>query len=91
VSHSRKSSAQRAKSLERLRTFRERIEKEELLPPKPYVPSPEFERAYAAPHNEIGPIATRWNERGIAEWLLPVPTITHTPRRAYTPRLTPNF
>jgi hypothetical protein len=40
--------------------------------PKPYVPSPEFQRAYANPHNEIGPIATRWSERGIAEWLLPV-------------------
>jgi hypothetical protein len=40
--------------------------------PKPYTPSPEFARAYANPHNEIGPIASRWNERGIAEWLLPV-------------------
>jgi hypothetical protein len=59
--------------------------------PKPYVPSPEFERAYANPHNEIGPVVNRWNERGIAEWLLPVHTITHTPRRAYTPRITPNF
>jgi hypothetical protein len=39
--------------------------------PKPYVPSPEFAAAYANPHNEIGPIVSRWNERGFAEWLLP--------------------
>jgi hypothetical protein len=40
--------------------------------PAPYIPSPAFAAAYAAPHNEIGPILTRWNDRGIAEWLLPV-------------------
>jgi hypothetical protein len=42
--------------------------------PAPYVPSPAFAAAYASPHNEIGPILTRWNERGIAEWLLPTNT-----------------
>jgi hypothetical protein len=40
--------------------------------PKPYVPSPEFAAAYAAPHNEVGPIVSRWSERGYAVWLLPV-------------------
>ena len=40
--------------------------------PKPYVPSPEFAAASLRPHNEVGPIISRWNERGIAEWLLPV-------------------
>jgi hypothetical protein len=54
------------------RTSRRRPLAPEATPePKPYVPSPEFERAYANPHNELGPILTRWNERGIAEWLLP--------------------
>jgi hypothetical protein len=43
-----------------------------IIEPAPYVPSPAFAAAYAAPHNEVGPILTRWNERGIAEWLLPV-------------------
>jgi hypothetical protein len=42
--------------------------------PKPYIPSPEFAAAYANPHNEVGPIISRWSERGIAEWLLPVNT-----------------
>jgi hypothetical protein len=57
----------------------------------PYTPSPEFAAAYAMPHNEVGPIASRWDERGYAVWLLPVHTITQAPRRAYTPRITPNF
>jgi hypothetical protein len=38
--------------------------------PKPYVPSPEFAAAYAAPHNEIGPLISRW-EGNRAVWLLP--------------------
>jgi hypothetical protein len=38
--------------------------------PAPYVPSPEFAAAYAAPHNEVGPILTRW-EGNRAVWLLP--------------------
>jgi hypothetical protein len=59
--------------------------------PKPYIPSPEFAAAYANPHNEVGPIISRWDERGYMVWALPVHTITYTPRRAYTPRITPNF
>jgi hypothetical protein len=38
--------------------------------PVPYVPSPEFAAAYAAPHNEVGPIISRW-EGNRAVWLLP--------------------
>jgi hypothetical protein len=37
--------------------------------PPPYVPSPAFALAYAAPHNELGPILTRW-EGNRAVWLL---------------------
>jgi hypothetical protein len=92
MTHSRKSAAQRAKSLERLRTFRERKEQEEVTPPKPYVPSSEFAAAYAMPHNEIGPVGMQWREGDRhPTWALPVHTITYTPRRAYTPRITPNI
>jgi hypothetical protein len=43
-------------------------------PPTPavlvvYVPSPEFAAAYVAPHNEVGPIISRW-EGNRAVWLL---------------------
>jgi hypothetical protein len=90
VTHSRKSSAQRAKSLERLRAFRERRKQEEAAPPKPYVPSPEFAN-YPPPHCELGPVGMIWREgERYPTWVLPVHELTHAPRRAYIPRLTPN-
>jgi hypothetical protein len=55
--------------------------------PKPYVPSPEFTRAYGSPS---GPEAAVWDERGIMHWGLPVHTITQAPCRPYTPRIEPN-
>jgi hypothetical protein len=54
----------------------------------PYTPSPEFQHAYSGPSV---PEAAVWDERGIMHWCLPVHTITHIPRRAYTPRVTPNL
>ena len=90
VSHSRKSSAQRAKSLERLRAFRDRKRQEEGAPPKPYIPSPEFAN-YPPPHCELGPVGMIWREgERYPTWVLPVHELTHAPRRAYIPRLTPN-
>jgi hypothetical protein len=62
-----------------------------VAPDAPYVPSPEFAAAYAVPHNEVGPIGSRWDERGYMVWVLPVHTITQIPRRAFTPRIEPNF
>jgi hypothetical protein len=63
----------------------DRAEGTEAVEPTPYIPSPEFARAYANPHNELGPIATRWSERGIAEWLLPINSPREF-RHRYPPR-----
>jgi hypothetical protein len=85
VSHSKKSAAQRAKSLERLKAFRERA----ATPQTPSVPqhTASFDAAYSG--NPITPEYAHWDDRGFMKWNGPVHTITYTPRRAYTPRIAP--
>jgi hypothetical protein len=67
VSHSRKSAAQRAKSLERLKAFRERA----AAPVAPSTPqhSAAFDAAYSG--HPITPEAAVWDDRGYCRWLLP--------------------
>jgi hypothetical protein len=67
VSHSRKSAAQRAKSLERLKAFRERV----ATPPTPSTPqhTASFDAAYSG--RPITPEFAQWDERGYMRWTAP--------------------
>jgi hypothetical protein len=78
VSHSRKSAAQRAKSLERLRAFQAQQAQTPApaAPPAPPPPNP-FDTAYSG--HQITPEAAVWDDRGYVRWTLPV----HTPRNAF--------
>jgi hypothetical protein len=76
MTHSRKSAAQRAKSLERLRAFRAQAQ-------APATPTPQhsaaFDAAYSGP--SITPEGASWDDRGYMVWRLPVRSAFNGPRR----------
>jgi hypothetical protein len=75
MTHSRKSATQRQKSLERLRTFRDRKVAEPMAavrpvrpaPPAPPPPNP-FDAAYSG--HPLTPEAAYWDDRGYMKWQL---------------------
>jgi hypothetical protein len=89
VTHSRRSPRAAEKARERLIAFRNRKRAEEAASA---TPTPQHSAAFDAAYSSdlITPEAAQWDDRGYMRWTLPVHTITHIPRRAYIPRLTPN-